>query len=375
MSGGDERGRPVWEDGRWRPLPSLHGEIDADVCVVGLGGSGLSAVRRLQALGADVVGIDSDAVAGGAAGRNGGLLLAGTADFHHETVRRFGRARAIALHARTREEIARILEEAPGCGRRTGSLRIASDDDERHDIEAQRRAMVDDDLPVQPFEGPEGQGLLFPDDATFDPLARCRLLARRALAAGARLYERTPARDLRRGEVVTPEGRVRCHTTIVAVDGGLERVLPELEGRVRTARLQMLATAPTDERILPRPLYLRYGYEYVQRTAAGRIALGGFRDQGGEAEWTFDARPTADVQARCERFLRERLGVTAPITHRWAASVGFTERRLPIVEEVREGVWALGGFDGTGNVIGAILGRAVAERVAGRPAPDLDLFA
>jgi gamma-glutamylputrescine oxidase len=374
VSGADERGRPVWEDGRWSPLPSLRGEIDADVCVVGLGGSGLSAVRRLQELGADVVGVDADAVAGGAAGRNGGLLLAGTADFHHEAALRFGRARATALHRRTGAEIARILEEAPGCGRRTGSLRIASDADERPDIEAQRRAMEQDGLPAHAYDGPEGQGLLFPDDATFDPLARCRLLARRAVAEGGRLYERTSARWLGRGEVVTSEGHVRCSTTIVAVDGGLERVLPELEGRVRTARLQMLATAPTDELALPRPLYLRHGYEYVQRTAAGRLALGGFRDQGGEAEWTFDARPSDDVQARCERFLRERLGVTAPITHRWAASVGFTERRLPIVEEVREGVWALGGFDGTGNVIGAILGRAVAERVAGRPAPDLDLF-
>jgi gamma-glutamylputrescine oxidase len=34
---------------------------------------------------------------------------------------------------------------------------------------------------------------------------------------------------------------------------------------------------------------------------------------------------------------------------------------LPIFEEVREGVWALGGYNGTGNVIGSILGRAAAQ--------------
>ncbi len=371
----DLRGRPVWEDGRWRPLPSLREEIDADVCVVGLGGSGLSAVRRLQALGASVVGVDAGTIAGGAAGRNGGLLLAGAADFHHVAVRRFGRSRAVALHRRTADEIGRILEEAPGCGRRTGSVRIASDADERQDVAAQLAAMVEDGLPVAPYDGPEGHGLLFPDDATFDPLARCRTLAAGALAAGAHLYERSPVRRLGHGEVLTSHGRVRCTATIVAVDGQLERLLPELVGRVRTGRLQMLATAPTDEVLLPRPLYLRYGYEYVQRTPAGRLALGGFRDHGGADEWTFDARPSDDVQARCERFLREDLGVAAPITHRWAASVGFTERRLPVVEEVREDVWALGGYDGTGNVIGAILGRAVAGRVLGRAAPDLDLFA
>ena len=45
--------------------------------------------------------------------------------------------------------------------------------------------------------------------------------------------------------VVTSRGMVRARRVIVAVDGHLEQLLPELAGRVRTARLQMLATAPT----------------------------------------------------------------------------------------------------------------------------------
>src|SRR5206468_9665769 len=121
----------------------------------------------------------------------------------------------------------------------------------------------------------------------------------------------------------TPGGRVRCGAVVVAVDGRLERLLPELEGTVRTARLQMLATAPAPEVRYPRPVYYRYGYEYWQQLADGRVALGGFRDRAGEGEWTHDARPSAWVQAEMERFLRERVGVTAPVTHRWAASVGY----------------------------------------------------
>ena len=38
----------VWEDGRWAGLPSLDGDIDVDVCVVGLGGSGLSCIHELR---------------------------------------------------------------------------------------------------------------------------------------------------------------------------------------------------------------------------------------------------------------------------------------------------------------------------------------
>ena len=29
---------PVWDDAPWPALPTLEGEVEADVCVVGLGG-------------------------------------------------------------------------------------------------------------------------------------------------------------------------------------------------------------------------------------------------------------------------------------------------------------------------------------------------
>lgn len=355
---------PVWEDGSWAALPELAGEAEAEVCVIGLGGSGLAAVHELLGCGKTVVGLDAGAVAGGAAGRNGGFLLAGTAAFYHDAVAELGRVRARAIYQLTREEISRILAETPEAARRVGSLRIARSAKELADCRRQFEVMRADGLPVEPYQGPEGEGLLFPEDAAFDPLARCRTLARRALAQGARLFERSPALELSGREVRTPAGRVRCQSVIVAVDGRLGRVLPELAGQVRTARLQMLATAPIDELRAPRPVYLRYGYEYYQQLPDGRLALGGFRDRGGLAEWTEDTRPEAAVQARLEHFLRIHLGLRAPVTHRWAASVGYTRGILPLFAKVRAGVWAAGGYNGTGNVIGAILGRAAAQLAA-----------
>ncbi|HET7274236.1 MAG TPA: FAD-dependent oxidoreductase, partial [Longimicrobiaceae bacterium] len=68
---------PVWDDARWEALPALHGDVEADVCVIGLGGSGLSCARELLDMGQRVVGLDARSVGGGAAGRNGGFLLAG----------------------------------------------------------------------------------------------------------------------------------------------------------------------------------------------------------------------------------------------------------------------------------------------------------
>lgn len=344
--------------------------MHADVCVVGLGGSGLAAVHELLDLGQRVVGIDAGVVAGGAAGRNGGFLLAGPADFHHDAVRTVGRDRATALYRRTLDELARMQAETPAAIRREGSLRVAMSDDEREDCRIQLAAMEADGLPAEWYVGPEGEGLRIPTDGVFQPLQRCRALAERARSRGAALFEQSRAVDISGTGVETPEGRVACDAVIVAVDGRLEQVLPELAGRVRTARLQMLATAPTLEVRTRHAVYSRYGYEYWQQLPDGAIALGGMRDRGGEGEWTDVAEPAEPVQSLLETYLREVIGVTAPITHRWAGPVGYTEDGLPIFEEVRPRVWALGGYSGTGNVVGAICGRAAARVAVTGSTPD-----
>jgi len=356
---------PVWEDGAWAPLPSLSGSTTADVCVVGLGGSGLAAVDELLSRGASVVGVDAGAVGGGAAGRNGGFLLAGLAEPYHRVVAQLGRDLASRLHAMTLQEMGQITAAAPGVVRRTGSLRIEDDAAGLADCSAQAAALRADGFAVEDYQGAEGRGLLFPDDGVLQPLARCRILARAATARGARLHEHSPVLGIGPGRVTCADGRIRCAAVVVAVDGRLEVLLPELAGQVRTVRLQMLATAPTDEVHVPRPVYLRGGHEYWQQLGDGRLAIGGFRDLGGDLEETAQAEPAEPVQGAIERLLRERLGVTAAITHRWAAPVGYTRTGLPWLGEVRNGVWAAGGYCGTGNVVGSLCGRAAAARALG----------
>ena len=370
---------PVWEEGLELELPRLETDLKADVCVVGLGGSGLACVLELLRLNKSVVGIDAGTVAGGAAGRNGGFVLAGLSAFYHDAVQKLGRERAKALYDLTLSELKRMTEETPEAIRRPGSLRIAASKEEEADCEQQFAAMRADGLPVERYEGAEGRGLLFLGDGVFNPLERCRMLAKKAVLEGAHLFENSPAVAISGEEVVTPQARVLCRKVVVAVDGGLERLLPELVGTVRTARLQMLATAPEKEVSFPRPVYMRYGYEYWQQLPDRRIALGGFRDKAGVGEWTYDAAPADEVQTRLTVFLREQLGVTAPVMQRWAASVGYTSFEnnsgiLPYFGEVRPDVWAVGGYNGTGNVVGALCGRGVAQRVAQETSEIADLF-
>jgi gamma-glutamylputrescine oxidase len=157
---------------------------------------------------------------------------------------------------------------------------------------------------------------------------------------------------------------------IVAVDGRLEVLLPQLAGRARTARLQMLATAPVAAGRLPCPVYGRWGYDYAQQTSDGRLFVGGGRDLFEAQEWTADASPTAPVQGYLDGLAARMAGEPVQVTHRWAASVGYTPDARPLCAQVADGVIAIGGYNGTGNLVGPVAARAaVALAVDGTSPP------
>jgi glycine/D-amino acid oxidase-like deaminating enzyme len=345
--------RPRWDDHDDLPLAPLGDDAEAEVCVVGLGGTGLSCITEALALGArSVIGIDAIGVAAGAAGRNGGLLVSGTSEFHHDAVAALGRERTVAITERTVAEIDRIACEA---------LRIAASAQVLDDCERQRAQMVADGFAAQSYAGPEGDGILLPTDAVCNPLLRCRTIAVRALERGARLHGATTARTIEPGRVRTDGGTIRARHVFVCIDGNLGRLVPEVASDARTARLQMLATAPAPEVSFTRPVSTRDGYDYWQQLPDASIVLGGGRDVAADGEWTSESTPGAAVQEYLTSVLRTKLGVGAEVTHRWAAVVSYTETGLPVFRTLGDGVYVMGAYSGTGNVVGAILGRGAAQ--------------
>jgi len=357
----------------WRSRPRLETIERADLCVVGLGGSGLAAIGEAIRRGLSVVGLDAGRVAAGAAGRNGGFLLGGPALAIHQAEVAWGRSEALALYRQTLEEITALADLlGPEVVRRVGSIRLAGlpaasvDEDEvdEHaewlDCLEQKRALTQAGIAVREYHGALGRGLLLPDDAAVNPARRALGLA--ALYAGsARLYENSPVVSVRPGGVDTEAGSVRADLVLVAVDGRLEELLPELKGLVRTARLQMLATDPLPgavRRRVPRPVYARWGYDYAQCDPSGRLFVGGGRDRFEASEWTTATEPSEPVQRWIEAVAGRFAGQAVAVSHRWGASVGFTPDARPLIGFVRPGVLACGGYNGTGNLVGPIAARA-----------------
>jgi glycine/D-amino acid oxidase-like deaminating enzyme len=126
----------------------------------------------------------------------------------------------------------------------------------------------------------------------------------------------------------------------------------------------MLATAPVSPGRLPCPVFGRDGYDYAQQTPDGRLFLGGGRDRFRAEEWTTDSAPTAPVQGYLDTVAVRFAGAPVTVEHRWAASAGFTEDGRPLCVRVGEQAVAVGGYSGTGNLVGPVAARAAVAWLA-----------
>jgi gamma-glutamylputrescine oxidase len=396
-------GLPFWLDEPYEPRPPLAGDVEVEACVIGAGVGGLSCARRLAAHGIETLVLERDTVAGGASGRNGGFLIAGLAPFHNDAIELYGREWAASAYARTleaQEEMYALAAEL-GVGdavRRVGSLRAAASEEEAEHVRRHVQALSDDGFPAQLLERDElppalrrsaWNACLTDHDGSLQPARWIRALAVDAERAGVRICEESAvnapvnapdegpiAVAAARDEDAGAGGTVRAKHVIAAADGALPRLVPAYEGRVRARRLHMVATKPLHERIVDQLVYSRWGYEYFQQRPDGRVLAGGFGDLDGEASYT--DRPEGDprIWERIERYLREDIGVHAPVTHRWTGTVGYSEERRPLVGPVpgRPGLWVAGGYSGTGNVPGFLAGQELADMVTERRAGE-PLFA
>lgn len=370
----------LWLDERYAPRAAAAGDLTCAVCVIGAGIGGLATAWHLLERGVrDIVVLERGVVAGGASGRNGGFFIAGAAPVYDRARERFGHARAHAIYAATLRAQAEILDVASDVGARdvfriVGMLRVDDEAPLRAHLAALRADGFDGSLVTELPGALQGAGLLTPHDGALHPARWLRALARALEARGVRIFEGTEVVAPPAGRTVrTASGVVRAEAIVAAADAALGALVPALAARVRSRRLHMLATAPAPP-ALGCPVYVRDGHEYAQQLPDGRVTLGGFSDLDGAASWTDRAESNPAVQARLEAYLRDDLQVGAAVTHRWVGLVGYADDALPTAGAAGDGLYALGGYNGTGNVQAFVAARIVAELIVDGASSDSWLY-
>ena len=311
---------------------------------------------------------DAREIAGGASGRNGGFALRGGAAPYDVTIETIGREQAARYWRLTEEALDKLASLAGDACRRTGSLRLADDGEERDELAVEYEALRADGFAADWVEEPLGgrfrAAIFHPADAALQPARWVRRLAaagRRGRRGDPRARSRAVARGARCGAGAGRHGRLPQRAPRAA--RGPDRPDPRPDDRHRAAR----------ERLFDCPHYGRHGFDYWQQTPDGRILAGGFRDSALQDEFTSEEVTTPGIQGALEAFVAELVGRSLRVDYRWAGLFGLVMDFLPVVGRVpgEERVWVAGGYSGHGNVLGLLCGDLAAQAMLGRDAPEL----
>ena len=375
--------------------PPLGGSRSADVCIVGAGYTGLWTAYELARAdpALDVVVLEAETAGFGASGRNGGWVLGALSGRREHWAERGGRAGAIAQAraiAETVDEVGRVVAaEGIDCDFvKGGSLHVAQTPLELErvvaEVEESRAWEGDDELldaaATAARVGVAGAlgGSFTPHCARVQPAKLARGLAHAAERAGVVICEGTRATRIAPGRVDTPYGTVRAPHVVRATEG-YTAGLPGLRRLLLPLTSSMIVTEPLGDDAWAeigweRSETLLDGlrrYAYLQRTADGRIAIGGrgvpYRfGSSTDREGPLDPGTVAELRAR----LAELFPVLGDVgvDGAWHGVLGVPRDWSPAVGlDPATGIAWAGGYVGEGVAAANLAGRTLRDLLLGAP--------
>ncbi|MFF5448791.1 FAD-dependent oxidoreductase [Streptomyces sp. NPDC012888] len=367
--------------------PTLAGDLDVDVAVVGAGIAGICTAWELARAGHGVALVEADRVAAGVTGYTTAKLSAQHGLRYARIERTFG-AEGAKLYATSQQEavehVAAVsaelgidceLERVPGYA-------YAESADAVEELEAEARAARDAGLPASfvtatdlPY--PVAGAVRVDRQAQFHPRKYLLALIDDLVRNGGQVYERTRVTELHEGTPVrltTEAGhRITARHVVVATH------YPVFDRAMLFARLEptrelvLAAEIPADR--APRGIYITQ----EQNTRSVRTAPYGDGRRLLIVTGEHFTPGTADVvegYGKLAAWTRDRFP-DARFTHRWAAQDNTPTDKVPFVGRFHPGtdhVHVATGFGGWGMSSGVMSGRLLAARIAGDRLPWADLY-
>lgn len=366
---------------RGSPRQALSGRVEAEVCVIGGGLAGLTTALELARRGRSVALLEARRIAWGASGRNGGFVSNGFAEGMGNVVRRVGLEAAQALYRLSRfgtEYVRREIAETDpsikmgegwqGCIRYSNAaekqravaemVRDFGQDLQFLDI-AETRARVASERYFQSSYDPTAFHM--------HPLRYALMIAAKAEAAGARLFENSPALS------VTREGSVQ----VVRTAGGEVRAGDVVHC---VSALDRRIHRPTGRAVLPVATYVAVTEPLVQDVIRTRSAISDSRRAGNyyrlidEKRLLWGGAITTRVSepARlAERMKRDMVSVfpslgNPRIEYAWAGLMGYARHFMPLIGSDGQGQWWATAFGGHGMNTTAMGGILISRAIAAR---------
>lgn len=373
--------------------PAMDGSRTADVAIIGGGFTGLQAAYTLARAGISVTLIEAHRFGDGASGRNGGQFGTGQRAWPDELEEKIGFERSKALFDLAENAKHYVLDFARDNqidmeflpGQLNVSHKRAYEKSYRDSVDAMtgrygyeqiafmEKAETADRLGSSHYHC----GVRDTGTGHIHPLKLLVGLARAAKAAGADIFEMTPATAIRQSGgktlIETHTGTITATRVLIATNAYIGNLESVTAAHVMPIRSFIGATAPLDEfpSIIPDKEAVadsRFVVRYFRKTPDNRLLFG-----GREAY-------TADSPRDISKHIRKQIAEIYPalgnveMTHAWGGSVGITMTRQPFVREVMPGVLSIGGYSGHGVMLSNYCGKLYADMVINKD-KALDQFA
>lgn len=373
--------------------PPLQGLVEADICVIGAGYTGISTALFLLEQGFSVRVLEAVKVGFGASGRNGGQIV-NSYSRDIDVIERTLPAPQARLLGEMAFEGGRIIRDRVQrygiqCDLKDGGIFAALNPKQMKHLQTQKALwerygynhleMLDGTdirqrVDSQRYVG----GMLDRQGGHIHPLNLVLGEAAAVESLGGVIHEHSAVIRIEPGErplVHTAQGQVRARFVVVAGNAYLGGLIPQLAAKSMPCGTQVITTAPLDEglarSLLPEDDCVEdcnYLLDYYRLSADRRLIYGG--------GVVYGARDPANVEA----LVRPKLLKTFPqladvkIDYAWTGNFLLTLSRLPQVGRIGDNIYYSQGCSGHGVTYTHLAGKVLAEALRGQ-AERFDAFA
>jgi len=373
-------------------LPMLRGELEADVCIIGAGYTGLSSALHLAEQGLSVTILEAEKVGWGASGRNGGHVGTGQRVDQQTLEKKYGLDVAKQLWnfglqaASLVEEL--IKKHQIDCDLKQGILHVAAKSADADYMKQSTENLKNNYAyeQVQFIEKAEIDNMLGTNKyfaAQLDngsmhlhPLNYALGLAKAAKKSGVQICENSRVTSYTNektgtGNIViiqTASGRVSAKNMVLACNGYLGKLEPKVAGKIMPINNFVLATEPLKEE-LARSLIRDdvavqdslFVINYWRLSADNRLIFG-----GGE---NYTKRFPNDIKAFVRKYMLNiypQLESTK-IDYAWGGTLAITMNRMPHFGQLADNIYYAQGYSGHGVPTTTFAGKLIAEAICGNP--------
>lgn len=373
--------------------PALQEDIQAEICIVGCGFSGLSTGIHLTEAGHNVVMLEGAQIGWGASGRNGGQIVNGLNASLQKIERAYGRDTADYVGGvvmRGGDIIRRFVADydincdlkklnffAALTNKHMAELKETHELWKRHGIET-REIIGKDEVKQYINTDAYVGGMLDYSGGHIHPLNLALGEADAVEKNGGKIYENTLVVDIEYHDdhvlVITEFGSVKCDKAVICGNAYLNKVIPKLTDRVMPVSTQIIATEPLGDladELIPSDLCvedIRYILDYYRLSADKRMLFGGGTVYGGT--------DPADIEGKIRPNMEKIFPVLKDVKteYAWSGNFALSFSRVPQMGKLHERVFFAHGYSGHGVTGTHLFGQILANAINGDTS-EFDRFA